>query len=297
MAIFYYDDYSKLYQSRNFGDDINPFLLSRLFPKSLIHNQATCLIGIGTLLYEDTVDKVRQYDHKIVFSSGAPHEYVGDIFDDSWDFICVRRPKTAASIGLSEGSDICDGAVLLSDFFPPMPSAKRNNVVLIPHINSGWAAGLTLNKICAEIGIQYLSPDEPSEVFINTVRSASLVMTEAMHGAILADTMRTPWIPFNLHFHNGFKWEDWFASIRQPYESHSLTPKLEDCDQEHDLDGHRKWLEELLKKNIQRILEQESPILSDEELLNHHKSSLYAKIETVKNLYPTRRITSGELSK
>src|SRR5690606_12799670 len=51
--------------------------------------------------------------------------------------------------------------------------------------------------------------------------SAERLVTEAMHGAIIADVMRIPWVRIVCHsaYHEGptvseFKWQDWMQSLR-----------------------------------------------------------------------------------
>src|SRR5205814_2371845 len=51
-----------------------------------------------------------------------------------------------------------------------------------------------------------------------------LLVTEAMHGAVVADALRVPWIALRMYSKiDEFKWRDWCASLRLPYEP--LTPR------------------------------------------------------------------------
>lgn len=81
-------------------------------------------------------------------------------------------------------------------------------------------------KITQSLGINYLSPDVTQVDFIKQVSQSKLVITEAMHGAILADTMRVPWLPIQIYEHNRFKWEDWFQSINQNYSSRKMNVSI-----------------------------------------------------------------------
>ena len=226
MAIFFYDKYSEQGNSSNFGDDINPILLENLFSKSLIENPDICLLGIGTIISDQNAAKVSGYKKKVVFTSGVGYGTLLSRFDDSWDFVCVRGPLSANALGLPKSAAICDGAILLSKIFPLKPYNPSGPTVLIPHVDTDSVAGVPLRKVAAKCGFTYLVPKEPISTFIETVQSASLVITEAMHGAILAETMRVPWHPIDIHHHNEFKWKDWFSSISMDYRIDKVTPKL-----------------------------------------------------------------------
>ena len=49
MAIMYCKYFSDN-GALNFGDDINPMLLGKIFDKSIIESDKICILGIGTIL-------------------------------------------------------------------------------------------------------------------------------------------------------------------------------------------------------------------------------------------------------
>lgn len=288
MAIHFHRDFSERHGTRNFGDDINPFLLGKLFHPSIIDSETLCVIGVGTIIDADNAAMVSGFERKIVFCSGAGYGSLDYVFDDSWDFVCVRGPKTAAALGLPPEKGICDGAILLADFFAPKSPAERDGAVFIPHIDTGWSSGRGLRSVCKKLGLTYLSPDAPYETFIDTIRSASLVITEAMHGAILADTMRTPWIPVRFHNHNRFKWEDWFASIDLPYESHAIRPHFWDPEsaiQEALKTPHRAIKHALAARSLRTLISGAPALLSDDGVMEARKQSLREQVEIINDRY------------
>lgn len=290
MAIHFHNDYSAEYASRNFGDDINPFLLRNFFESSIIDSDAICIMGIGTILNDRNIEMMEHYDQKIIFSSGAGYGDTTKRFDDSWDIACVRGPLTAQRLGLPTESGICDGAILLANIYDPKPIEERDGTtVFVPHVNSGWAAGVGLREICDEFGLIYLSPEAPFEDFIHTIRNASLVVAEAMHGAILADTMRTPWIPVRYAFHHEFKWKDWFQSIELPYQSAEIKPQFWNAPRNKAV-ALIKYLFLKLKQNaaknsVGEILLHGEPLLSRNDINQSRRASLLKKVAEINEKY------------
>lgn len=298
MAIHYYDFFTTEYGSQNFGDNINPFLLNELLEPSIISSADVCVIGIGTILSERTAGLVDHFSRKVVFSTGTGYGPPPPL-DDSWDIACVRGPRTAEALGLPASKAVCDGAVLLADYFKTTPRSQRRGVVFIPHLRTHWWAGHALSRISNSLGWRYLTPDLPAEEFIDGVRSASLVVTEAMHGAILADTMRVPWIPVAMHQHNEFKWSDWLLSIEQPYQCEALNPKLWNPKKSMVISllkyPYQKWKISTVKGQLRELSKKVSPILSSEELLERKKVQLRDAVAYINKRYASQTSEQSSL--
>lgn len=120
----------------------------------------------------------------------------------------VGKPEVAAT----------DSAALLS-LLPQIVrlAPERNATLLIPHHSS--AAYGQWEKVAAAAGMTLLDPRWPVPVVMEHFSRAKLVVTEAMHGAIVADTLRIPWIPITIAPDTlPFKWRDWTLSLDLPYE-------------------------------------------------------------------------------
>ena len=86
---------------------------------------------------------------------------------------------------------VTDGAILLADTTDFYQQAiPPTDVVFMPHHRS--VRQTPWKQICQEAGMVYVSPQQPVEVILAAFAKARLVITEAMHGAIVADTMRIP---------------------------------------------------------------------------------------------------------
>jgi len=77
--------------------------------------------------------------------------------------------------------------------------------------------------ICAKLGFHYISPlsENGVDITLKEIASSKYIITEAMHGAILADALRVPWHRFILStpYTEGiriseFKWADWMLSVQ-----------------------------------------------------------------------------------
>lgn len=289
MAIFFYNEFSAVHGLRNFGDDINPLLLGKLFNPKLIACPKRCIIGVGTIINDKNAANLAHYESKIVFSSRVGYGTLETRFDPSWDFVCVRGPNSAKILGLPADKALCDGAVLLADFYPAKASGGRKGTVFIPHIDSDRENGLWWKGVCADLGLIYLSPGTPFEHFIETVQTASRVITEAMHGAILADTMRTPWVPVNHLFHERFKWEDWFNSMELTYTSHPIRPAFWAATQVNFQSilkaPYLRLKQPLVKRSLRKIMHEARAILSDDSVLEMRKQKLREKAAAINEKY------------
>lgn len=225
----------KLYYFRsrpaNFGDDLNLWLWPKLLPQPFEgvcyhaeveardgnEEETTLFLGIGTLLNS----RVPVSPLKLVFGTGTGYGSP-PVIDRNWQFLCVRGPLTAAALGLPQSLAITDPALLLRTVELP-PPAEPVRFSFIPHIRCGdFAAWET---ICHELQIRFIHPSVSVPSVVAQIRSSDVVICEAMHGAIVADALRVPWIPVRCYPHiNDFKWRDWCASLGLTYEPAVLPP-------------------------------------------------------------------------
>jgi succinoglycan biosynthesis protein ExoV len=274
MATYYYDQFAHRGEGCNFGDDLNAWLLPNMFHTGLINSPTHCLIGIGTILNDRTAQAVSHYPTRIVFSSGAGYghgrleDYHQLLRGESWHFACVRGPLTARVLGLPAETAITDGGLLVADHYEAPPATERAGEVFIPHVKTHSSAGGVLARVCETLGLHYAPPNLPEATFVDAIRQSRLAICEAMHGAITADAMRTPWLPVNYMKHYEFKWRDWMASIDLPYRTYRLGPacwgKPSTAPERRWLRGRYRWAKErMLTHRLAKLLRRETPLLSD----------------------------------
>ena len=206
MKLYYYID-----KRGNFGDDLNPWLWPQLIPSLIDDQDDELFVGIGTLLN----DRVPKEPKKVVFGSGAGYGSALPTVDDKWSFYCVRGPITAARLNLSKDLAITDAAALVSTVFKSN-EAIRSGVAFIPHHVSAW--NLDWAAMCADAGIRYIDPRQSVDIVLKEISGSSAIITEAMHGAIISDAFRIPWMPVVFYDHIlGAKWLDWTQSLSLDY--------------------------------------------------------------------------------
>jgi succinoglycan biosynthesis protein ExoV len=210
----------KLYWSinHNFGDSLNPWLWAKLLPGYLDQDSSEILVGIGTILNH----KIPSAGHKHVFGSGYGYGWAPNIRGADWTIYCVRGPHTAAKLNISRDLAITDPAILIRRFIAPR-SSSSDEVIFIPHFESLDVGEWEI--VCGLANLRLVNPCDTIENVIEKIRGAKLVISEAMHGAIVADALRVPWIPVKpLVKKNEHKWLDWFESLNLACKPRALRP-------------------------------------------------------------------------
>ena len=198
----------------NFGDDLNLWLWDFLLPGLRdVHNE-TLLVGVGTVLNTEILPAEGR---KLVIGSGFGYGSLPDMRDGSqWDIRSVRGPLTAEKAGLPPEMGIVDPAVLVTEMPEFQNVSKNGKRTFIPHWESA-AVGLW-PEICKTVGLSYLDPRGEAKAVIREIAASELIVAESMHGAILADAFRVPWIAVSSSRSiNSFKWNDWARSLGVTY--------------------------------------------------------------------------------
>jgi succinoglycan biosynthesis protein ExoV len=203
--------------ARNFGDELNRLIWPRLLAGFFDDDAAELFLGIGSVL--DARHAPRAV--KIVAGAGYGGYQLLPTLDASWVIHWVRGPRTAHQLGLSPSLGLGDPAMLLCH--AGHNRAPRGGTVgFMPHFESlargaWWAA--------AELaGIHLIDPrGEPDEI-IASIKACRVLLSEALHGVIVADTLRVPWIALEplLPIHRA-KWHDWADTLGLEVAFHRLV--------------------------------------------------------------------------
>ncbi|PJI91455.1 succinoglycan biosynthesis protein ExoV [Yoonia maricola] len=204
----------------NFGDELNATMWAELLPEGFFDDDpAELFVGIGSVIQHNYPKDAK----KVVVGSGyGGYTKKPDVHDGTWEFHFVRGPQTTHALGLNPDLAIADAAILLRETTLPEP-AKDIKVGFMPHYESiergNW------KEACALAGVTFIDPSHPTDQVMAQILGAELVITEAMHGAIVSDALRTPWIGVkSMHHVHRFKWHDWAEALNIDYNPVFLFP-------------------------------------------------------------------------
>jgi succinoglycan biosynthesis protein ExoV len=263
VRLFYYQD-----PGGNFGDDLNAWLWPRLIPELLDGDGGTLFVGIGSILDR----RIPQGPRKIVFGTGVGYGLL-PVLNEEWRVCCVRGPLSAKALGLPPQLAVTDPAALVRTL-RGAPIERRQGVSFIPHFRTparALEAGIDLEAVCARAGINYIDPCGPVEEVLDAIESSGKVIAEAMHGAIVADALRIPWLPVRLSDRiRLLKWRDWCGSLRMEYSPlQFLSPAGIAPD-------------EALARFLDEANTRHDPVLSSTEVLDEAVERLIARLDLLK---------------
>jgi Polysaccharide pyruvyl transferase len=205
----------------NFGDDLNDWLWPRVLPGVLDNRTTALLLGIGTLLNE----RVPWRPRKHVLGSGVGY---GDIpvLDGTWDIRFLRGPLSCEALGLPSRTGITDPAALVRRL---VPQNSGTATAVMPHHRS--LQFLDWRSVCDLAGFRFIDPTGPVEQVLEDMRQSRCIIAEALHGGVVADALRIPWIPIQVYpDFFPFKWLDWMGSLGLTAEINILEPEYDGSD-------------------------------------------------------------------
>jgi succinoglycan biosynthesis protein ExoV len=208
--------------SRNFGDGLNDLLWPHLLPGlvdadlvggDLVDDErlddvgSALFLGIGSVL--DARHSAER--RKIVAGAGFGGYQRPASLDGSWEIYWVRGPRTARQLGLPAAFGLGDPASLLP-LALPVACHDTGAIGFMPHFESlrrgAWP------EAAAAAGVTLIDPRGPPEAILDQIAGCRALLSEAMHGVIVADALRVPWVALTpiAPIHRA-KWLDWAESL------------------------------------------------------------------------------------
>ncbi|WP_371346335.1 polysaccharide pyruvyl transferase family protein [Ancylobacter sp. IITR112] len=307
MEIFYWKS-----PNGNVGDDLNPWLWPRLFGREFLeHAAGRRFFGIGSVLDERVFCQPHP-NGATVFGAGMRGPMKAMPLRPDVDIRFVRGPLSSAALsamGYGEIEHISDPAVLTplystvapessACFNPPSPAqqpppARRSSSLFIPYFDTPVNV---IERVCRDTGLQPLPITSGVDRFIATLKTADKVVTEAMHGAILADAFRIPWAPCRISSGptegrtSQFKWDDWRRSLG--LEPASIVSSLPYGVIERLPDRYRRQLKGLAtvraSETVMRVLRDDRWHLSRDSILKTAQDRILEQAHRLaRSPYPT----------
>jgi succinoglycan biosynthesis protein ExoV len=213
MKLYYFKD-----PHGNFGDDLNPWLWKQLIPDLLDQDDGEILVGIGTLLNH----RLPKSGQLHIMGSGAGYGEKMAV-GAHCTFHAVRGHQTAKMLGLPTSAVVTDAAVLIRETGVPASTLSRAKVGVM--FTGQSLANYDWETLCKQEGWVFISCHWSVERVFAEMQRCDLLLTEAMHGAIVADALRVPWVPITCN--RGIlssKWKDWLSSLELEYQPSAIEP-------------------------------------------------------------------------
>jgi succinoglycan biosynthesis protein ExoV len=210
-----------LYQWRgaepNFGDELNALLWPALLPGFFDADPSVRFLGIGSVL-----DSRHDAAATLVAGAGYGGYESPAVLDRSWIIHWVRGPRTARLLGLDADTGLGDPASLL-----PATGVRarddRRVIGFMPYFESmargHWA------EAAGAAGLGLIDPRGDPAGIVDAIGGCRVMISEALHGIIVADALRIPWIAVCplVRMHRP-KWLDWADSLDLHVAFRRLTP-------------------------------------------------------------------------
>jgi hypothetical protein len=204
----------------NFGDELNTWMWPKILPHFFDEDENVLFLGIGSTIgsYYEKAAK------KIVFGAACVPGYNDqpDVHGGDWEIYFVRGYRTTQVLNISPDFALGDAAILLRTVVE-RPRTSSEIVSFMPHWESlergNWA------HVCRLAGINLIDPRRPIDEVIGELLRSRMVLAEAMHGAIVSDALRIPWVPLlPLDALHREKWFEWAQALGIRLEPHRFLP-------------------------------------------------------------------------
>ena len=283
----------------NFGDELNVWLWPRLLPGFFDDDERELFIGVGSTLF----DFLPPQSRKIVFGAGYGGYTAVPAIDERWRFYFVRGRLTAAALGLDARLAVGDAAIIVRSSVA-RPARKTHRISFMPHWQS--AADGQWAEASRAAGLHYIDPCDAVENVLTQIQASEVLVAEAMHGAIVADALRVPWIAVRpIQAPNRAKWHDWASALDLTLRWTRASPSSA-LELAMSLTGRRKQyadglrargqrlrpippgaFKELASRSLARIASQEPSLSSDAAIDRAHTRMLEA-LEKLRTDYEER---------
>ncbi|MEM9923587.1 MAG: polysaccharide pyruvyl transferase family protein [Cyanobacteria bacterium P01_D01_bin.50] len=269
---------------RNFGDDLNPWIWDQLIPGVLDDDESVAFVGIGSLINDGLPYRTRSASKRVIFGTGVGYGKGEVKLDESYKIYCLRGSHSAQALGVKEELAVTDGAVLIRKIYTNT-AKKTHRFSYMPHYE---LAGKGWELACKELDFGYIDPRWTVEEVLSAISQTEVLLTEAMHGAIVADALRVPWIPIVTNSTIlSFKWQDWCSSIGIEYKPNYIQ-RLQNPREQQDFLTPIRFVRDKIRqsrgsKALKEIAMNQPPYLSKDSRIKILTEQLEEKLHQFQN--------------
>lgn len=226
---------------RNWGDDLNYYLMSRISNRPIVVYNGFWLarklkkknyLCIGTLL--DAVNYSNP--QTVVWGSGVSGQERS--FVPPLEIYSVRGYKTLEFLGkhgIECPNSLGDPALLLPRYYTPFSQRKKYKLGIIPHvIDLDFDVINKIRETQTDILIIDLAHYEKWTDVIDNICSCEIIASSSLHGLIVSDAYNVPncWITLSGKISGGlFKFYDYFSSVKREESEPIKIGKISDLAQ------------------------------------------------------------------
>ena len=214
-------EYSAAVVAANWGDDINTYFFEYVTGKKFIQLRYDFPLGryimIGSILSFFHLSGSIVYGTGLMTASAPLHGKPDKI-------ISVRGPLTRQALtqrGIDCPEHYGDPALLLPVFYTPSTSNKRY-ISIIPNVGTFWKPSSVVDEFVSAHQCRLIDMTHYTKWtdIIDAIASSSFVISESLHGLIVAETYNIPciWVEFINHNTPQFN-DDWSFKYRDFYKS------------------------------------------------------------------------------
>lgn len=211
MNLIYYKS-----KKGNFGDDLNPFIWNQLLGDFSKYPSDLEFVGIGSIL-DSRLEATKH--RKIIFGSGIrDYLYNPAKLDIIQELSFVRGPISSKATALDYITDTAYALALTQEYPAFLQTKKKYKTSYIPYFEQVDGLDWQLFKMIT--GYNVILPTQDIETVLSEIAASELIITSAMHGAIVADIFRIPWLRLKFAKQGNepaltseLKWNDWMMSM------------------------------------------------------------------------------------
>lgn len=191
--------------SPNFGDDLNPYLFQTLLQKEVFRDskqQFHHILGVGSILE-------RANAKSIVVGSGFIRPE-GSFKEQPAQILAVRGELTQAKLGYSNLL-LGDPGIIVPSLLG-IQSSNEVDLVVVPHVDF-------YQQVVSIYGrrVRVVDPSKEFDQVIAEIASASVVISQSLHGLVMADGLGIPnlWVsPHGKMIGGEFKFMDYYSTTQ-----------------------------------------------------------------------------------